>query len=186
MHEWCPYCRHTRPYTPLPLFIDYLDGGVLVPTGKGLVRWSVWETRIASSDDELGIYHALRLRDRVRRINLHVSPSTLNKSLRLMDKHFPILEHLSFSSTGDEIISLAPLKTFLAPNLRHLDLVGIRLPKRLRLLSSTVSLVTLKLTDIQASGYFRPRLLAARLESLPHLEELSIGFSIPIPRRGYC
>ena len=36
--------------------------------------------------------------------------------------------------------------------------------------------------NIRASGYFRPRLLVARLQSLPQLEELSIGFSIPIPR----
>ena len=153
---------------PLPLFINY--------------RERHFQMAFSSADDELGIYHALRLRDRVRYIDLLVSPSTLDKSLRLMDKPFPILEHLSLLHTGCKVISLTPLKTFLAPNLRHLDLLGIRLPKRLRLLSSTLSLVTLKLTNIQASGYIRPRLLAARLESLSQLEELSIGFSIPIPR----
>ena len=99
-----------------------------------------------------------------------------------MDNPFPILEHLSLSFTGGDMTSRTLSKTFLAPNLRHLDLLGIHLPKRLRLLSSTLSLVTLKLTNIQASGYIRPRLLAARVESLSQLEELSIEFSIPIPR----
>jgi hypothetical protein len=50
------------------------------------------------------------------------------------------------------------------------------------LLRFTDNLVTLVLTNIRASGYFRPRLLVARLESLPQLEELSVGFSIPTPR----
>ena len=170
---------------PLPLLIDYLDRGDPTLTISSF-PWD--ETRVVSGEDELGIYHALRLHDRVRHINLHVvSPSTLDKSLRLMDRPFPILEHLSLSLTGDVMTSLGDVMftlpgAFLAPTLRHLDLLGIRLPKRLRLLSSTPSLVTLKLTNIQASGYFHPRLLVVRLESLPQLEELSIGFSIPTPR----
>ena len=52
----------------------------------------------------------------------------------------------------------------------------------MRLLSSTVSIVTLTLGNIEASGYFSPRLLVARHRSLPQLEELFIGFSNPIPR----
>ena len=160
---------------PLPLFIDFLDERDKAPSNP-------WRPRVVRNEDESGIYHALRLRDRVRRIQLCVSPSTLDKSLRVMDKPLPILEYLSLS--GDKITSLTLPKTFLVPNLRHLDLLGIRLPKRLRLLTSTLSLVTLKLTSIQASGYFRPRLLVARLESLTQLEDLSIGFSIPIPRPG--
>ena len=160
---------------PLPLFIDYVNVGVQAIRSL---------CRIVNSEDELRIYHTLKLRDRVRHINLRVSPSTLDKSLRLMDKPFPILEYLSLSFTGDsdEIPSLTTPNSFLAPNLRHLHLLGIRLPKRLRLLSSTLSLVTLKLTNIQASGYIRPRLLVARLEALSQLEELSIEFSIPTPR----
>ncbi|KAH9062576.1 hypothetical protein EDB83DRAFT_2384800 [Lactarius deliciosus] len=98
-----------------------------------------------------------------------------------MDEPFSMLGHLSLSSTSKEDPILVLPKTFLAPNLRHLTLLGINLPKRLRLLS-TVSLVTLVLTNIRASGYFLPRLLVARLQSLPLLEKLSIGFPIPIPR----
>ncbi|KAI9438917.1 hypothetical protein H4582DRAFT_2142025 [Lactarius indigo] len=149
---------------PLPLFVNYRYTNL--------------------RQDELGISHALRLRNRVRRIDLHLSPSILHKFLMLMDEPFPILEHLSLESLSFTIdkTTLTLPKTFQAPNLRHLTLLGTGLPKRLRFLSSAVSLVTLVITNIQASGYFLPRLLAARLQSLPQLEELSIGFSVPIPR----
>ena len=147
---------------PLPLVVDY--------------RYTIAE------QDELGIYHALRLRDRVRIVHLRLPPLILHKCLVLMDQHFTILEDLSLSFADDKIKTLTLPKAFLAPNLRRLDLPGIGLPKRLRVLTSTDSLVTLMLLNIQASGYFRPRLLVARLGSLPQLEELSIGFSIPIPR----
>ena len=150
---------------PVPLSVDYSC-----------------EIATISKQDELGIYHALRLRDRVRRIVLHIPPPTLQSCLTLMDEAFLTLERLSLSSIVDEISSLIVPKTFLAPNLRHLTLNGVGLPKRLQLLTSTISLVTLALTNIRVSGYFRPRLLVARLQLLPQLEELSIGFSIPLPR----
>ena len=183
MHILCtnhsPIVDTLHHLPPLPLFIDYqhtLKRVQFHPIGL-LNRVDPWD------QDELGIYHALMLRDRVRNIELSVSPDILGKSLLLMDKSFPILENLVLSYTGyyESLPHLKISPLFLAPHLRNLDL-GIRLPKRLRLLSSTPSLVTLKLTNIQASGYFRPRLLVARLESLPQLEELTIGFSIPIPR----
>ncbi|KAH8995954.1 hypothetical protein EDB92DRAFT_109361 [Lactarius akahatsu] len=149
----------------LPLFIVYLDTNATI-----------------SGKDELGMYRALRLRDRVHHIFLHLPSSILHKSLTLMEEPFSMLEYLSLWSATKEDTNLVLPKTFLAPNLRHLTLLGINLPKRLRLLTSAVSLVTLVLTNIRASGYFLPRLLVARLQSLPQLEELSIGFSIPIPR----
>ena len=130
----------------------------------------------------MGIYHALRLHDRVRQIDLHLPPSILQKCLVLMDEHFPILQHLSLSFAGDKFTTLTLPKAFLALNLRHLALPSFSPPKRLRFLTSTVSLVTLVLRNIQKSSYFRPKLLASRLLSLPQLEELSIGFSSPIPR----
>ena len=165
-------CTHGTPTVdtldhlpPLPLLIHYSHTSVSIQ-GK----------------DEMGIYHALRLHDRVRQIDLHLPPSILQKCLVLMDEHFPILQHLSLSFAGDKFTTLTLPKAFLALNLRHLALPSFSPPKRLRFLTSTVSLVTLVLRNIQKSSYFRPKLLASRLLSLPQLEELSIGFSSPIPR----
>jgi hypothetical protein len=152
---------------PLPLHIDYRS-----KTSHGVA--------ILSEQDEAGIHHALQLHDRVHQIYLDLPPSFLQKCLGLMDTSFPMLENLWFRA--DEIATLTLPKAFLAPNLHRLYLPGIGLPRRLRLVTSTVSLVTLVLWDIQASSYFRPRLLVARLSSLPHLKELSIGFAVPIPR----
>ena len=148
----------------LPLFVEYQYPHVTI-----------------SDQDILGISHALRLRDRVRYIDLDLRPSILNNFLLLMDGPFPILEHLSLSSGVDNTSTLTLPKTFLAPNLSYVSL-NIRPPKRLRLLTFTASLVILVLENIRTSGYFLPRLLVTRLQSLHHLEQLTIGFSIPIPR----
>jgi hypothetical protein len=149
---------------PLPLFVNYQDTNATI-----------------SEQDELGIYHALRLRDRVQTIELDLPPSILHRFLLLMDEPFPILETLSLVLTYDPNTSLTLPKTFLAPNLHHLSLHGVGLPTGLRFLS-TVSLVTLTLTDIPPSAYFSPSQLVASLRFVPHLEALSVGFSIPIPR----
>ena len=157
---------------PLPLFVDYRH------TGPGFT--------MLTEQDELGIYNAFRLRDRVCHIDLKLPPSILHTVVMLMHEHFPILEHLSlsFSANGENSLPLT-LPTllpaaFVAPNLQHLALPCINPPRRLQFLTSTVSLVTLELTNIQTSSYFRPRLLVTHLQSLPQLKELYIGFSIPI------
>ncbi len=147
---------------PLPLVIDY--------------QFTTIRVR-----DELGISHVLRLRSRVRRINLRVPPSSLRKLLVLMNEPFPRLEHLSLSSTINENMALTLPETFLAPNLRHLNLLGVNLSSELLLLSSTASLVTLTLTNIRDSGYCLPKHLITRLRSFRQLEELSIGFTKPLP-----
>ena len=130
----------------------------------------------------LRIYQALWLCDRVSYIHLHLPPSIMRQFLVFMGAHFPRLDHLSLSITGNKFTTLTLPKAFHAPTLRHLDIPCISPPRRLKLLTSTVSLVTLVLKNIQTSSYFRPRLLASRIWSLPQPEELSIGFSIPIPR----
>jgi len=163
---------HCTNGTPI---VDTLDH---IPPLQLRVDYSNTLTR----QDELGICQALRLHDRVRYLYLDLEPSILHKCLMLMVEHFPILEDLTLTSVVNSLIPLTLSKAFLAPNLRRLSLSGISLPKRLRLLTSTISLVTLKLWAIQASSYFRPRLLVARLRSLPQLEKLHIGFSAPIPR----
>ena len=162
--------------TPIVDTLDHLPPLPLV------VNYAYTSVTILTKQDALGIYHALRLRDRVRHIDLHLPPSMLHKCIVLMDARLPILEHLSLSFATDKVETLTLPKAFLAPNLRYLSLPGISPPKRLQFLTSTLSVVTLVLWNIQGSSYFRPRLLLARVTSLPQLEELSIGFSIPIPR----
>ncbi|KAH9037016.1 hypothetical protein EDB84DRAFT_1481771 [Lactarius hengduanensis] len=133
--------------------------------------------------DELGMSQALQLRDRVRRVVLSIPSVSLHRLLVLMDGSYPILQHLCLSSTSQEVdAGLILPRTFMAPNLRYLNLLGISLPTKLPLLSSTVALVTLTLTNIQSSGYFLPKHLVTRLQFLPQLEELSICFSVPVPR----
>jgi hypothetical protein len=192
---------------PMPLLINYryaiLTSGLLVHDELGInhrtpimdlqehlspTSFYIDHRRLVatvSTQDELGMCHALVLRDRVRSIILHLPPLILHKVLMLMGEAFPILEQLSLSFIfdEDEVIPVLVLpQTFLSPNLRHLTLLGVCLPKGLSSLSFTVSLVTLTITNIRASGYFCPRQLVARLRFLPQLEGLSIGFSVPIPR----
>ena len=124
--------------------------------------------------------HALHLRSRVRRIDLHIPPLSLRKLLMLMVEPFPILESLSFSPRVEDDLNLILPTTFLAPSLHYLTLLCVGLPKELPLLSFTALLVTLSLTDIRASGCFLPNYLASRLQALPHPEELSLSLSTPI------
>jgi hypothetical protein len=198
----CPVVESLDHFPPLPLLINY-QYAILTSVQDELGiyhRTAIMDqdrlpslfpidhrymNATVSTQDELGIYHALLLRDRVRGIVLRLPPLSLHKFLMLMDEPFPILEHLSLSYTvGEDEVTpgLVLPQTFLSPNLRHLTLLGVDLPKGLSLLSSTVSLVTLALTNIRTSGYFCPKQLVARLRTLPQLEGLSIGFSIPIPR----
>ncbi|KAF8495549.1 hypothetical protein F5888DRAFT_564353 [Russula emetica] len=78
-------------------------------------------------------------------------------------------------------MSLILPETLQAPDLRRLSLHGIGLPKGLPLLSSMIALSTLSLTHIRESSYFPPGHLVTQLQSLPRLEELSIGFADPLP-----
>jgi hypothetical protein len=98
-----------------------------------------------------------------------------------MSDIYPILEDLSLSSTTEEETSLILPSTFRAPNLRYLALQGVVFPTELPLFTHLSTLVTLILICIPASYYFHPGHLLTQLQGLLHLEELSIGFAIPIP-----
>ena len=171
----CPIALDTLDHlSALPLFLSYHDGAYT----SNLLGQRRYEDIFSN------ICHALRLHGRLFHLDLMLYPSRMDEVVTLMDEHFPILKHLSlsFPYPNNPAWALPNIPNgFLAPNLRHLSLPNISPPKRLRFLMSTVSLVTLKLRDIQTSSYVRPRLLVARLRSLPLLEELSIGFSMPIP-----
>jgi hypothetical protein len=98
-----------------------------------------------------------------------------------MNQPFPSLGDLALSSTTTDEMSLILPETLQAPDLRRLSLHGIGLSKGLPLLSSMIALSTLSLTHIRESSYFPPGHLVTQLQSLPHLEELSIGFAVPLP-----
>ena len=150
---------------PMPIAIDYQYATTIAPAG---------------ALDIPGISHALQLRDRVRRVVLHMPSSSLENILMLMDEPFPILEQLSITSTTEGRKLILP-ETFLVLNLRHLTLPGISLLEGLAP-SSTASLITLTLMNIRAADYFLPKHLVAHLSSSPQLEALCIGFSVPLPR----
>jgi hypothetical protein len=163
---------------PLPLFLNYSDED---PDEE---IYATFYPAIITRPYEWGIYHALRLRDRLLHIHLNLLPPILHSALELLDGHFTMLEQLSLSFTEKNQIPLTLPKAFLAPNLRHLALPDINLPGGLQFLTTTASLATLKLSNIKTPIYFFPKLLMACLQSLPQLEELSIEFSAPIPLPG--
>ena len=136
-----------------------------------------------TSTDQDNIRLGLERHDRVRRVDLQALSSSFHPWLLQMNQLFPRLVDLSLLSTTTETeeMSLMLPETLQAPNLCRLSLHGICLPTGLSLLSSAIALSTLSLAHIRVSCYFPPRDLATRLKNLLHLEELTIGFAIPIP-----
>ena len=148
----------------LPLILDYWD-----------------RTTIMARKDEDNIHLGLQQHDHVRRVALQAPSPNLRIWLGQMNQPFPKLGDLSLLSTTTDEMNLILPETLQAPDLRRLSLHGIGLPKGLPLLSSTSALSTLSLTHIRESSYFPPGHLVTQLQSLPHLEELSIGFAVPLP-----
>jgi len=148
----------------LPLVVDYCS-----------------MTTNRAQQDELSILTGLQQRDRVRRASLQVPSPCFGIFLAKLCDLYPILEHLSLSSTTEEEANIVIPSTFRAPNLRHIALHGMGLPSGWSSFPSTATLVTLTLTRIPASYYFHPGHLITQLRGLLYLEELSIGFAVPIP-----
>jgi hypothetical protein len=138
-------------------------------------------TGIMARKDVENIRFGLQQHGHVHQVVLQAPSSRLRMWLEPMNKLFPRLEDLSLLSTTTEEVKLILPEMLQAPNLRRLALHGVGLPKGLPLLSSAIALSTLSLTDVGASCYFPPGHLITHLQSLPYLEELSIGFAIPIP-----
>lgn len=118
----------------------------------------------------------------MRRIVLHAPSQDLHKFFTALNEYFPNLERLSILSTTDDDASLVMPQAFQAPRLSHLTLLGVTLSAEPRSLTYTVSLVALSLTIPRVFVYLPPEDLAAQLQSVPLLEELSISFSAPTPR----
>lgn len=133
---------------------------------------------------DAGVLHAMQQSDCAHCTDLQTPSPTLDEWTVPTDEPLPTLEHPSLSSTtkpknGTKLMIPG---MFPAPNLRHRKSRATCLLKALPVLASSIPLVALKLTDIRASGYFAPEELVIQLQQLPQLEELSIGFSIPLPR----
>ena len=173
---------------PLPLVIDYSEQSwIIAPKDEHnihlppqVIHYSE-QTQTITPKDEHNIHLGLEKHDRVHRITIRTLSSRMCVLLEPMNRHFPRLEDLSLMSTTIEDMNLMLPETLQAPYLRRLVLHGVGLPKGLPLLSSTISLSTLSMTHIGASCYFPPGHLITHLSCLPHLEELTIGFAIPIP-----
>ena len=139
-------------------------------------------TKTMTRNGEDNIHLGIQQHGRVRQVLLRAPSSSLRVWLEPMNEHFPGLRDLSLFSTTTEEMSLVLPELLQAPDLRHLSLHGVGLPRGLSLLSSMISLSTLSLTHIRSSCYFPPGHLVTQLQGLPYLEELSIGFAIPIPQ----
>ena len=153
---------------PLPLIIHYAT------EGRGI-----------TTDDEQGIFFALKQRNRVLRVRLAWLDTTLlEKFIAVMDEEYSILEYLVIGlSIEDNSAMLIFPETLQAPHLRLLTLRGFVLPIGSRLLTTAVSLVTLCLVIAHPSTYFHPNALLQWISLMPQLETLAIYFEFFIPNR---
>ena len=151
---------------PLPLVIDYFFG----------------EDDDITEEDEEGATLAVKKYDRVRRVRLRMSATSLQKFVAAMDDEYPVLEYLILLNLDalDGSISHFP-QTLQAPHLRHLMLFGFTIPIGSRLLTTAIGLVTLVLAMVHPTTYFHLNTLLQWLSFMPQLETLVIGFKYPIP-----
>ena len=159
-----PSINRLRHLPPLSMVIDY----------------SVKPSTFALEDED-NILAGLLQNGRVHRLALRAPSSSLQMWLTVVDRPFSRLGDLSLLSTTTEDTNLVLPETFNAPFLHHLSLHGISLSKGLTSLSSMITLSTISLTHIWDACYFSPRQLVTEIQGLLCLEELSIGFAIPIP-----
>ena len=149
---------------PLPLVIEYTEDSPNI-----------------SAEDEEGAIFALKQRNRVRSVCLHITSTSLPKFIVAIEKEYPILEYLTIWSWNENLNDMTILmfpETFHAPHLHHLALGGMTLPIGSRLLTAAVCLVTLRLIMSSQSMYFHPNTLLQWLSFMPQLETLNISLFI--------
>lgn len=129
---------------PFPIIIDHFDQRYGITAG-----------------DEQGIILAPHHRDRVRHIRLRNPISLLQKFIIALNGEFPILEDLLIQNRSYPILANMSLnipKTFRAPHLRHLMLIGFDIPLGSPLNTTMGNLVTLNLdliaTTLTFSEYY--------------------------------
>ena len=109
----------------------------------------------------------------------------LQKLLLLMAimEEYPVLEYMIVGPVAKCDPALMLPGTLQAPHLHHLRLSGFTFPRRPRLLTTAVGLVTFHLYIEHRSTDPQPPLLPQCLSSMPQLETLGIVFLHPIPNR---
>lgn len=165
-----PVRRRLNCWPSLPIFIKY---------------WANLEFRPPSSEDEDNLMAALEHPDRVRKLQLAVTSSQLEKiAERMQMAFFTGLTSLSLWLEKGTTTPTLP-KSFLAgcasPRLRDISLVGVAFPELPQLLASAIGLVSLSLLDVPDAGYIPPDVMATCLSTLPHLRSLCINFHSPLP-----
>ena len=150
-----------------------------LPSLPLVIGYSYGTEAIARKDQD-DIQLGLLRHGQARKIAIRAPSSSLRILLNFMKNPFPRLEDLSLLSTTAEISLALPDKLHV-PFLSRLSLHGIGLSRGLSSISSMISLSSLSLTDIRDSCYFPLKHLITQLQDLLFLEELSIGFAIPMP-----
>jgi F-box-like len=121
---------------------------------------------------------ALECHDRVHDIGVSDLPDFVWEQITTeAQEPFPALTILELQQSD----GLASGDIFLngsAPNLHHLGLNGIPIPRRL---GSATHLKYLYLFDIPNFGYIPPETMATSLSALPQLEEFTLQFKSPTP-----
>ena len=153
---------------PFPLIIDHDYGS---------------RDRDLAAEDEEGTMLALRHRDRVARVNLRLTVTSLQKLITALDDEFPVLEYLYIAPPAKHNTLLTLPGVFRAPQLRLLILSFFSTPIGSPLLVTALNLATLALRFLQPSTYPHPNNLLRPLSLLPNLETLEIGFCSPVPGR---
>ena len=148
---------------------------------------SIADNYVVTVENADDVVDALKLNDRVSRIQLHVSSFVSSPVwgglAAAMQVPFPELRDLALW-TNDEMAPVIP-NSFLsgsAPHLRTLSFKNIAFPALPKLLLSVTHLVALWLFDIPHSGYISPEAMVTALSALIRLESLSLVFQSPLSR----
>lgn len=138
-------------------------------------------------DDENNASFALRHPDRIREINLFLTPSLMSKSGAQVLTSFPALEYLRLESPNSMKCTPALPIGFLGgstPRLRDIHLTSIAFPALPLLLLSTRDLVSLRLDKVSRKGYFSPEALSIGLSMTTQLQSLRVNF-LPFASSNY-
>lgn len=151
---------------PLPLIIDYLDlHGDL------------------TTEDELGIILALWHCDRVRCIRLVQPAPVLQRLFMILQGEFPNLEYLIIERHPSEYTIVGIPKTFQAPRLRYLVVMGLEIP--VRFLSTTIIgnpvVLSLKFNSVDSDYYLHPNVLLQQPSFVPQRETPRNTFNSYLP-----